>query len=103
MKFISTSVPPISMQNVQMEHDMKQPQPWGHPQGARPGAGGPGYGANPQYMPPHPRDNYFHQPDLPALEKQPHHGISTYGRDAPSIGSYAAANQQSATPLVAPV
>ncbi|KAK8918741.1 hypothetical protein KSP39_PZI021883 [Platanthera zijinensis] len=93
----------IPMQNMQMEHAMQQPQPWGHPQGLPPNSGGPGYGANPQYMPPRPHDNYFHPPELPAFEKQPHHGISTYGRDAPSMGIHPAANQQAAPQMVAQV
>ncbi|XP_020690761.1 flowering locus K homology domain isoform X1 [Dendrobium catenatum] len=89
-------------ENLQLDHKMQPSQPWGHPQGLPPNAGGPGYGANPQYIP-RPHDNYFHPPDLPTLEKQPHHGISAYGRDATSMGSYPAATLQPATPLVAQV
>ncbi|OEL27773.1 RNA-binding KH domain-containing protein PEPPER [Dichanthelium oligosanthes] len=58
------------------------PSPWGHPPNLPPG--GPGYVGNPQYMPPRPQDNYYHPPpDVPPVEKQPHYGISSYGRDAP--------------------
>ncbi|KAF8772354.1 hypothetical protein HU200_005854 [Digitaria exilis] len=46
--------------------------------------GGPGYGGNPQYMPPpRPQDSYYPPPDVPPVEKQPHYGISSYGRDVP--------------------
>ncbi|XP_020578295.1 LOW QUALITY PROTEIN: flowering locus K homology domain [Phalaenopsis equestris] len=83
-----------SIQNLHMEHNMPPPQPWGHPQGLS--NAGPGYGANPQYMPSRPLDNYYHPPDLAPLEKQPHHGISTYGRDAPSISIHSATNQPAA-------
>jgi len=59
------------------------PSPWGHPPNLPPGPGGPGYVGNPQYMPPRPQDNYYPPPDMPPVEKQPHYGISSYGRDAP--------------------
>ncbi|CAN6348330.1 unnamed protein product [Urochloa humidicola] len=57
------------------------PSPWGHPPNLPPG--GPGYAGNPQYMPPRPQDNYYPPPDMPPVDKQPHYGISSYGRDAP--------------------
>lgn len=74
--------------NPPMEHMPPPPQHWGPPpqsfqQNAHPG---PGYGANPHFMPPPPRqfDNYYPPPDMPPPpEKQPHQGISAYGRDAP--------------------
>jgi rRNA processing protein Krr1/Pno1 len=75
--------------NVHREQPMPPPQPWGppppspwgHPPNLPPG--GPGYVGNPQYMPPRPQDNYYPPPDMPPVEKQPHYGISSYGRDAP--------------------
>ena len=78
--------------NVHREQPMPPPQawgppppsPWGHPPPNLP-PGGPGYGGNPQYMPPPPRpqESYYPPPDVPPVEKQPHYGISSYGRDAP--------------------
>ncbi|KAF8733363.1 hypothetical protein HU200_014969 [Digitaria exilis] len=76
--------------NVHREQPMPPPQPWGppppspwgHPPNLPPG--GPGYGGNPQYMPPpRPQDSYYPPPDVPPVEKQPHYGISSYGRDVP--------------------
>ena len=75
--------------NVHREQPMPPPQPWGppppspwgHPPNLPPGV--PGYIGNPQYMPPRPQDNYYPPPDMPPVEKQPHYGISSYGRDAP--------------------
>ncbi|TVU49293.1 hypothetical protein EJB05_00600, partial [Eragrostis curvula] len=73
--------------NVPREQPMPPPQPWGppppwgHPPNMPPP--GPGYGGNPQYMPPRPQDNYYPPPEMPPVEKQPHYGISSYGRDAP--------------------
>ncbi|ONM01839.1 Flowering locus K homology domain [Zea mays] len=58
------------------------PSPWGHPPPNLP-PGGPGYVGNPHYMPPRPQENYYPPPDVPPVEKQPHYGISSYGRDAP--------------------
>ncbi|XP_059440277.1 flowering locus K homology domain isoform X2 [Corylus avellana] len=89
----------MQMGNPQMEH-MPQHQSWGPPQGVPPsGGGGPGYGPNPQYMPP-PRqlDNYYQPADLPPMDKQPHHGISAYGREAPM--GYPPANAQTAPSMV---
>lgn len=71
---------------------MPPPQPWGHSQGLPPGAGS-AYGGNPQFMPSRPHDS-FYPPDLPPLEKQPHHGISMYGQNAPTAGIHSGANQQ---------
>ncbi|KAJ0982395.1 hypothetical protein J5N97_010650 [Dioscorea zingiberensis] len=76
----------MSMPAPHMEPNMPPPQPWGHHQGLPPNAGGPGYGGNPQFMPPRPHDNFYPPSDLPPLEKQPHHGISAFGRDVPPMG-----------------
>ncbi|KAM7269370.1 hypothetical protein ACFE04_024867 [Oxalis oulophora] len=81
-----------------MDHMPPPHQSWGPPQGMPPnaGVGGPGYGHTPQYMPP-PRqlDNYYPPAEMapPPMEKQPHQGISAYGREAP-IGGHPSANQQ---------
>lgn len=86
-----------------MEH-MAPHQSWGPPQGVPPsGGGGPGYGPNPQYMPP-PRqlDSYYPPADMPPMEKQPHHGISAYGREAP-MGLHASSNAQAAPSMVTQV
>ncbi|GFP99759.1 kh domain-containing protein at4g18375 [Phtheirospermum japonicum] len=78
--------------NPQMEQHMPPPPPtqhWGPPQSFQPhGHSGPGYGPNPHFMPPPPRqfDNSYYPPaDMPPPqpEKQHHQGISTYGREAP--------------------
>lgn len=86
----------MQMPNPQMEH-MPPPQSWGPPpQAFAPNAtGGPGYGANPHFMPlPRQLDNYYPQADMPPpLEKQPHQGISAYGREAPVI-SHTSSNTQ---------
>ncbi|KAG6478941.1 hypothetical protein ZIOFF_062389 [Zingiber officinale] len=78
--------------NMHMEQNMPPPQPWGHSQGLPPGAGS-AYGGNPQFMSSRPHDS-FYPPDLPPLEKQPHHGISMYGQNAPTAGVHSGANQQ---------
>ncbi|KAJ4968590.1 hypothetical protein NE237_015291 [Protea cynaroides] len=76
----------MQMPNSQMDHNMPPHQSWiPPPQGFAPNVGGgPGYGANPQYMPP-PRqhDNYYPPADMPPMDKQPHQGLSAYGREAP--------------------
>lgn len=82
---------------MHMEQNMPPPQPWGHPQGLPPNAGGSGYGGNPQFIPSRPHDNYYPPPDLPPLEKQPHQGISMYGQNAPPMGVHTGANQQTPT------
>ncbi|XP_009372165.2 flowering locus K homology domain isoform X2 [Pyrus x bretschneideri] len=93
----------MQMANPQMDHGPPH-QNWGPPQGHphNAGHGGPGYGPpNPQYMPP-PRqlDNYYPPADMPPpMEKQPHHGISAYGREAP-MGSHQPSNAQSAPGMV---
>lgn len=72
--------------NPQMERQMPLPQSWGPPPQAFPtnAAVGPGYGASPHFMPaPRPIDSYYPPTEMPKqLEKQPHQGISTYGREA---------------------
>ncbi|XP_019258398.1 PREDICTED: flowering locus K homology domain-like [Nicotiana attenuata] len=81
----------MQMPNARAHQHMPPPgptEPWGPPPSSFPmSAGGPGFGANPQYMPP-PRqfDNYFPRVDRP-LDMQPHPG-ALYGRDA-SVGSHA--------------
>uniref|UniRef100_A0A5B6ZC29 Putative RNA-binding KH domain-containing protein n=1 Tax=Davidia involucrata TaxID=16924 RepID=A0A5B6ZC29_DAVIN len=92
----------MQMPNPQMEH-MPPPQSWGPPPQAFPpnAGGGPGYGANPHFMPP-PRqfDNYYPPADIPPPpEKQPHQGISAYGREAP-IGVHASSNTQPAPSVI---
>ncbi|KAK3149951.1 hypothetical protein QOZ80_3AG0225260 [Eleusine coracana subsp. coracana] len=86
----------MKMHSIQREQPMPAPQHWGPPQPwgpPNPPPGGPGYGGNPQFMPPRPQDNYYPAPDVPPIEKQPHYGISAYGREAPPIGVSAAGNQ----------
>lgn len=95
----------MQMPNPQMEH-MPPPQSWGPPpQAFAPNAtGGPGYGANPHFMPP-PRqlDNYYPEADMPPpLEKQPHQGISAYGREAPMI-SHTLSNTQAMPAVITQV
>ncbi|KAM3294155.1 hypothetical protein ACQJBY_037200 [Aegilops geniculata] len=81
----------MKMHSVQREQPMAAlqhwapPQPWVPPPNLPPG--GPGYGGNPQFMPPRPQDNYYSRPDVPPMEKQPHYGISAYGREAPPSGT----------------
>ncbi|KAF7817816.1 flowering locus K homology domain [Senna tora] len=91
----------MQMANHPVEHIPPQ-QSWGPPQGLPPNvSGGPGFH---QYMPP-PRqpDNYYPPADLPPpMDKQPHHGISAYGRDAP-IGVHAPSNTQSAPSMVSQI
>ncbi|XP_061340428.1 flowering locus K homology domain [Gastrolobium bilobum] len=104
---VDRSVIPIFEMNMQManphhvEH-IPPHQSWGPPQGLPPNAGGgPGFGPT-QYMPP-PRqlDSYYPPAEMPPppVDKQPHHGISAYGRDA-SIGVHASSNTQSAPSIV---
>ncbi|MBA0561369.1 hypothetical protein Golob_018205 [Gossypium lobatum] len=77
--------------NPQMDH-MPPRQTWAPPQGVPPNAGGGGFGHNPQYMPP-PRqlENYYPPADMPPMDKQPHQGISAYGREAPT-GAHGSSN-----------
>ena len=93
------------MSNPPIEHHMPSHQDWGPPQGLPPNAGGgPGFGPNPPYMPP-PRqlDNYYPPPELPPpVEKQPHQGISAYGREAP-MGGHAPSSGQPAPSMITQV
>ncbi|CAM8969388.1 unnamed protein product [Rhodiola kirilowii] len=95
---VDRSVIPIfemEMQNPRFDH-MPPQKPWGAPQGPPPNlSGGHGFGHNPQFMPP-PRqvDSYYPPPDMPPpMEKQPHQGISAYGREAP-MGMHASSIAQ---------
>lgn len=87
----------MQMPNAHAHQNMPPPgpnQPWGPPPSSFPmSAGGPGYGANHQYMPP-PRqfDNYFTRVDM-HQDKQPHQGPPVYGRDA-SMGAHGNAQPQ---------
>ncbi|XP_062211853.1 flowering locus K homology domain-like [Phragmites australis] len=80
----------MKMHSMERDQPMPAPQHWGPPPNLPPG--GPGYGGNPQFMPPRPQDNYY-PPHVPPMEKQPHYGISAYGREAPPSGVSAAGNQ----------
>lgn len=94
----------MQMPNPQMEH-MPPPQSWGPPPQAFPPnvSGGPGYGVGSHYAPP-PRqhDNYYPPADIPPLEKQPHQGISAYGREAP-MSVHSTSSNQPAPSLVTQV
>lgn len=94
----------MQMSNPPIEH-MPPHQPWGPPQGLPPNAsGGPGFGPNPPYMPP-PRqlDSYYPPPELPPpVEKQPHQGISAYGREVP-MGGHAPSSAQPAPSMITQV
>lgn len=85
------------MHGMPREQPVPPPQHWGPPQtwGPPPNIppGGPGFGGNPQFIPPRPQDSYYPTPDAPAMEKQPHYGISAYGREAPPSGASATGNQ----------
>ena len=103
---ILTSYGPTSIQmqahNSPMEHI--PPQPWGSHHGHPPsgGSGLGGYGM--QYMPP-PRqmDNYYPPAEMaPPPDRQPHQGISAYGREPP-IGVHASSNTQPAPSLITQV
>lgn len=85
------------MHGMPREQPVPPPQHWGPPQTwIRPPnipPGGPGFGGNPQFMHPRPQDSYYPSPDVPHMEKQPHYGISAYGREAPPSGASATGNQ----------
>ncbi|XP_010278104.1 PREDICTED: LOW QUALITY PROTEIN: flowering locus K homology domain [Nelumbo nucifera] len=95
----------MQMPNPQMEQNMPPHQSWGPPpQGLPPNVGGgPGFGANPQYMPP-PRqhENYYPSSDLPPLDKQPHQALSAYGREAP-MGVHSSSNVPQQAPVITQV
>lgn len=86
----------------QMDHMPPQHQAWGPPQGHAASGGTGGYGHNPPpYMQPPPRhDSYYPPPEMrpPTMEKQPHQGISAYGRE-PAMNVHIS----SAPPMVAQV
>ncbi|KAJ6694140.1 hypothetical protein OIU85_004882 [Salix viminalis] len=89
----------MQMSNPSMEQ-MPPHQSWGPPQPLPPNpVGGPGYGQNPQYMPP-PRqlDSYYPADMPPPMEKQPHQGISAYGREP--MGGHASSNAQAAPSMI---
>lgn len=96
----------MQMANPPMDH-MPPHQSWGGPPQGHPPAsgGGPGFGHNPQYMPP-PRqlDNYYPPAEVPPppMDKQPHHGILAYGREAP-LPVHASSNAQTAPSMVTQV
>ncbi|KAL8528089.1 hypothetical protein ACS0TY_005779 [Phlomoides rotata] len=82
----------MQMPTPQMDH-MPPAQHWGppppqsFPQHAH---AGPGYAPNSHFMPPRQFDNYYPPADIPPpQEKQPHQGISNYGRDAMPVHSSA--------------
>ncbi|CAM0949120.1 unnamed protein product [Alopecurus aequalis] len=88
----------MKVHNVPREQPMPAPQqwgpppPWSHPPNVPPS--GPGYGGNQHFMPPRPQDNYYPPPDVHhPVEKQPHYGISSYGRDAHPTGPPSSGNQ----------
>ncbi|AQK64208.1 flowering locus K homology domain isoform X1 [Zea mays] len=87
----------MKMHGMPREQPVPPPQHWGPPQTwIRPPnipPGGPGFGGNPQFMHPRPQDSYYPSPDVPHMEKQPHYGISAYGREAPPSGASATGNQ----------
>ncbi|KAM0857326.1 hypothetical protein ACQ4PT_048520 [Festuca glaucescens] len=82
----------MKVHNVPREQPMPAPQqwgpppPWSHPPNIPP-SGPPTYGGNQHFMPPRPQDNYYPPPDVHPVEKQPHYGISSYGRDAHPTGA----------------
>lgn len=83
----------MAMSSSNMEQNM--PPSWAHPAGIPPNAGGP-FGGNPPFMPSRPPlDNYYPPPELRPLDKQPHHGVSAYGRDPPPMSGNSA-NQHAA-------
>ncbi|KAL3381642.1 hypothetical protein AABB24_001652 [Solanum stoloniferum] len=88
--------------NPPVEH-MPPPQTWGPPPQAFPqsAAGGPGYGNSPHFMPPsRQHDNYYPPADMPPpMDKQPHQGISAYGREAP-MSMHSSSNNPAAPSLI---
>ncbi|KAK4783257.1 hypothetical protein SAY86_007631 [Trapa natans] len=101
---VDRSVIPLFEIQMQMakappvDHHMPHHQHWSPHQGPPPP--GPGYGHNPQYMPP-PRqlDNYYPPPEMPPADLQTHQGISAYGREAP-MGGHAPSSGQSAPSMI---
>uniref|UniRef100_A0A1D1XP87 Poly(RC)-binding protein 1 n=1 Tax=Anthurium amnicola TaxID=1678845 RepID=A0A1D1XP87_9ARAE len=93
----------MPMPNVRMEQNMPPPQPWGPPQGPPPSVGGAGYGGNPPFMPPRVHDNFYPPSDLPPMDKQPYHGVSAYGREAPPTGVHSSSNTQAPPSIITQV
>ncbi|XP_077224263.1 flowering locus K homology domain-like [Tasmannia lanceolata] len=90
----------MTVPSSQMESNMPHPS-WGHPQGPRANTGGSGFGNNPQFMPPRQHDNFYPPSDFPPLDKQPHQGLSVYGRDTPmGMGVHSSTNQQPPPPPI---
>ncbi|XP_050223623.1 flowering locus K homology domain [Mercurialis annua] len=102
---VDRSIIPLFEMQMQMPHPPQMEhipphQSWGPPQGIPPNAGG-GHGYGNQYMPP-PRqvENYYPPAELPPpMEKQPHQGISAYGREAP-MGGHGPSNTQAAPSMI---
>ncbi|KAG5232656.1 flowering locus domain [Salix suchowensis] len=101
---VDRSIIPLFEMQMQMSNpsmdQMPPHQSWGPPQPLPPNpVGGPGYGQNPQYMPP-PRqlDSYYPADMPPPMEKQPHQGISAYGREP--MGGHASSNAQAAPSMI---
>ncbi|KAK4379105.1 hypothetical protein RND71_000967 [Anisodus tanguticus] len=92
----------MQMPNPPVEH-MPPPQSWRPPPQAFPqsAAGGMGYGNSPHFMPPsRQHDSYYPPADMPpSMEKQPHQGISAYGREAP-MSMHSSSNNPAAPSLV---
>ncbi|KAL2942616.1 Flowering locus K homology domain [Bienertia sinuspersici] len=100
---VDRSIIPVFEKQMQASSNPREHiplQPWAPPHGLPPsGGGGHGsYGSNLQYMPPpRPLGNYYPPTDMaPPPDRQPHQGISAYGREPP-IGVHASSNAQ-ATP-----
>lgn len=97
----------IQMQNQTQMEQMGPPPPqsWGPPPSHhhQPNAGGFG-GPNAQYnmaLPPRQVDNYYPQHEMPpTMDKQPHQGISTYGREAAPMGVHPSSHAQQAPPTM---
>ncbi|KAK7285143.1 hypothetical protein RJT34_19903 [Clitoria ternatea] len=94
----------LNMQMANPHHVEHMPphQSWGPPRGLPPNAGGgPAFGPTHYFMPPTQQHGSYYPPAEipPPVEKQPHQGISAYGRDA-SVGIHASSNTQSAPSIV---
>ncbi|KAL3516273.1 hypothetical protein ACH5RR_023175 [Cinchona calisaya] len=96
----------VQMQKPIPQMDYVPPSSWGPPPHPFPPSftGAPEYGINSHFAPP-PRqyDNYYSHVEMPPhLEKQPHQGISAYGREAP-VGVQSSSNNQPAQSLITQV
>eukprot|EP00268_Persea_americana_P061428 TRINITY_DN775_c0_g2_i3.p1 TRINITY_DN775_c0_g2~~TRINITY_DN775_c0_g2_i3.p1 ORF type:complete len:272 (-),score=60.42 TRINITY_DN775_c0_g2_i3:364-1179(-) len=83
--------------NSHMEPSMPHPS-WGGDTQGFPNAGGSGFGDNSHFMPPRQHDNYYPL-DFPSLDKQPHQGPPSFGRDAP-MGIHPSTNAQIPAPII---